>query len=311
MNKTGLIVEGGGMKCAYSAGILDRFLDDGICFDECIGVSAGSGNLASYLANQRERNLRFYTIYQKHPEYLGMRNYLKHGSYFNLQYIYGTITNSNGIDPVDHQALMKNPAEYYLTATNAKTGKAEYLSGHDMKKDDFRAIMASCAIPVVCKPIELNGNLYFDGGVSDSIPVQKALDDGCDKLVVILENPRSFHRQPQKYKPFYHFFLRNYPEIVQKIDRRHLDYHVVIAYVKKLEAEGKAFVFAPSQQGNVKTTTKDSEDIHEQYDLGVADYDTRRGELKEFLSGSRYGFSRIRPAFLDWKQQYFFHGDLV
>ena len=80
MNKTGLIVEGGGMKCAYSAGILDRFLDDGICFDECIGVSAGSGNLASYLANQRERNLRFYTIYQNHPEYLGMRNYLKHGS---------------------------------------------------------------------------------------------------------------------------------------------------------------------------------------------------------------------------------------
>ena len=286
MSKNGLIVEGGGMKCAYSAGILDRFLDDGICFDECIGVSAGSGNLASYLANQRERNLRFYTIYQKHPEYLGMKNYLKHGSYFNLQYIYGTITNSNGIDPVDHEALMKNPAEYYLTATNARTGEAEYLSGHDMKKDDFRAIMASCAIPVVCKPIELNGNLYFDGGVSDSIPVQKALEDGCDKLVVILENPRSFVRQPQRYKPFYHFFLRNYPEIVQKIDKRHLDYHVVIAYVKKLEAEGRAFVFAPSHQGNVNTTTKDSEDIHEQYDLGIADYDCRRGELKEFLSGS-------------------------
>ncbi len=287
MSKSGLIVEGGGMKCAYSAGILDRFLDDGITFDECIGVSAGSGNLASFLANQRERNLHFYTIYQKHPEYLGMKNYLKHGSYFNLQYIYGTITNSTGIDPVDYQALTANPAEYYLTATNARTGEAEYLSRANMKKDDFRAIMASCAIPVVCKPIELNGSLYFDGGVSDSIPVQKALDDGCDKLVVILENPRSFVRQPQKYKPFYHFFLRNYPEIVRKIDRRHLEYHKVIAYVKKLEEEGRAFVFAPSHQGKVKTTTKDSEDIHEQYDLGIADYDCRCDELKEFLNGSR------------------------
>ncbi len=283
MSKSGLIVEGGGMKCAYSAGILDRFLDDGITFDECIGVSAGSGNLASYLANQRERNLHFYTIYQNHPEYLGMKNYLKHGSYFNLQYIYGTITNSTGIDPVDYQALTANPAEYYLTATNARTGEAEYLSRADMKKDDFRAIMASCAIPVVCRPIELNGKLYFDGGVSDSIPVQKAIDDGCDKLVVILENPRSFVRQPQKYKPFYHFFLRNYPEIVRKIDSRHLEYHKVIAYVKKLEEEGRAFVFAPSHQGKVKTTTKDSEDIHEQYDLGIEDYDARRDELKEFL----------------------------
>jgi len=285
MSKNGLIVEGGGMKCAYSAGILDRFLDDGICFDECIGVSAGAGNLASYLANQRDRNLRFYTVYQKHPEYLGMRNYLKNRSYFNLQYIYGTISNRTGIDPLDFPALLENPAEYYLTATNARTGKAEYLSRNDMDTDDFRAVMASCAIPVVCQPIELNGNLYFDGGVADSIPVQKALDDGCDKLVILLENPRSFVRKAQRYKPFYRAILRNYPEVVKKIDERHLCYHAMIAHVRRLEEEGRAFVFAPSQQGTVKTTTKDSGDIHEQYDLGIADYDARRDELKEFLKG--------------------------
>ena len=284
MSKSGLVVEGGGMKCAYSAGILDRFLDDKICFDECIGVSAGAGNLASYLANQRDRNLRFYTVYQKHSDYLGVRNYLRNRSYFNLQYIYGTISNRDGIDPLDHEALMKNPAEYYLAVTNAKTGKAEYLSKNDMKTDDFRAVMASCAIPVVCQPIELNGNLYFDGGGADSIPVQKALDDGCDKLVVLLENPRSFVRKPQRFKPFYRAILRNYPELVKKIDERHLNYHAVIAYVKELEKEGIAFVFAPSQQGNVITTTKDSDDIREQYDLGVSDYDCRRDELREFLS---------------------------
>lgn len=273
------------MKCAYSAGVLDRFLDDGVSFDECIGVSAGSGNLASYLADQRERNLHFYTIYQNHPEYLGMKNYLKHGSYFNLQYIYGTITNSTGIDPVDYDALQANPAEYFLTATNAKTGEAEYLSREDMARDDFRAIMASCAIPVVCKPVELNDKLYFDGGVADSIPVQKALDDGCEKLVVILENPRCFVRRPQRYKPFYHVLLRKYPNVVKKIDDRHLRYHEVIAQIKELEMKGKAFVFAPSQEGKVKTTTKDSGEILEQYDLGIADYDARRDELRTFLRG--------------------------
>lgn len=273
------------MKCAYSAGVLDRFLDDGICFDECIGVSAGSGNLASYLAGQRERNLHFYTIYPKHPEYLGMRNYLKHGSYFNLQYIYGTISNAGGLDPVDYDALQANPTEYFLTATNAKTGEAEYLSGAEMQRDDYRAIMASCAIPVMCKPVELNGKLYFDGGVADSIPVQKALDDGCGKLVVILENPRSFHRKAQKYKPVYRFILRNYPEVVKKIDDRHLRYHEVIAQIKELEKEGKAFVFAPSHAAEVKTTTKDFGEIRGLYDLGIADYDAKRDELKAFLKG--------------------------
>ena len=143
--KTGLVVEGGGMKCAYSAGILDRFLDEHITFDYCIGVSAGSANTASYLAGQRGRNLRFYVDHLNEPGYMGVKNLLRTGQFFGLQYIYQTLTNSDGADPIDYPAIVENPAEFELVATDAATGKPVYFTKDDMKQDDYRAIMASCA----------------------------------------------------------------------------------------------------------------------------------------------------------------------
>lgn len=125
--KTGLIVEGGGMKCAYSAGILDKFLDDSITFDYCVGVSAGAANTLSYLAGQRGRNLRFYTKHLNDPRYLSVQSLLRTGNLFGLQYIYGTLTNSDGADPIDYEAIMKNPAEFYMPATDAKTGLAHFF----------------------------------------------------------------------------------------------------------------------------------------------------------------------------------------
>ena len=127
MEKSGLIVEGGGMKCAYSAGILDAFLDDNVTFDYCMGVSAGAANTASYLAGQRGRNLRFYIEHVKDPRYISIKNLIKTGSLFGLQYIYGTLTNSTGTDPLDYDALAANPSEFHFPATNAATGKAEYF----------------------------------------------------------------------------------------------------------------------------------------------------------------------------------------
>ncbi len=126
--KVGLLVEGGGMKCAYSAGVLDAFLDEGIAFDYCAGVSAGAANLVSYLAGQRDRNRRYYCIYVKDPRYLSTRNFIRTGSLFGLQYIYGDMTNEGGEDPLDFDALMANPSELVFPATDAATGKARYFT---------------------------------------------------------------------------------------------------------------------------------------------------------------------------------------
>ena len=283
--KIGLVVEGGGMKCAYNAGILDAFLDEQITFDYCIGVSGGAGNLASYLAGQRGRNLRFFTEHIHSPDYFGLRSLLKTGDLFGLQYIYGALTNSTGEDPLDFPAIMKNPAEYQVVVTNALTGKPEYFGKEGMKQDDYRLVMASCAIPAACRPVEINGVPYFDGGIADAVPVQHALAQGCDRLVVILSKPRDFVRKPQGMRFLYSRRCRKYPQIVSAIDRRHLTYNRNLQEVFALEKSGKAFVFAPSQPIKVGTYSVDERAERELYALGLADFSAQKERLKQVMEG--------------------------
>lgn len=271
------------MKCAYSAGILDRFLDDGITFDECIGVSAGAGNVASFVAGQRGRNLRFYVKHTQDPRYMGMRHFITKGSYFNLRYIYGDLSNATGDDPFFYARACENPAEFYLTTTDAKTGAARYFEKSEMAVNDYRVLMAGCAIPALCRPIEIDGREYFDGGVADPVPLQKAFDDGCSKVVLVLENPRTFVRQPQDMQAAYHFLLRKYPKMIEMIDNRHTRYRETLKWVYEMEREGRVFIFAPPEGTGVTTSTKDVALLQKLYDRGIADYDAQRDALLAYL----------------------------
>ena len=280
----GLVVEGGGMKCAYNAGILDAFLDHHITFDYCIGVSGGAGDLASYLAGQRGRNLRFFTQHIHEPEYFGLKSWRKTGDLFGLKYIYGTLTNSTGKDPLDFQALMNHPARYQVVVTNALTGQPEYYGKESLRQDDYRLVMASCAIPAACRPVELNGVPYYDGGIADAIPVDRALEDGCGRLVVILSKPRDYVRKPQGMRFLYARACRNYPAIISAIDRRHITYAENQRRVFELEREGTAFVFAPSREVRVGTYSMKEAAERELYELGIQDFQSRLEELKQFLN---------------------------
>lgn len=281
--KIGLVVEGGGMKCAYNAGILDVFLDHQITFDYCIGVSGGAGNVASFVAGQRGRNIRFFTEHIHSPQYFGVKSLLKTGNLFGLQYIYGDLTNSTGKDPLDFPAIMKNPAEYEVVATNAVTGEAEYFGKEDMKQDDYRPIMASSAIPAACRPVEINGVPYYDGGISDAIPVRRALEKGCDRIVLILSKQRDYVRKPQGMRFLYSTLCRKYPKIIEDIDRRHITYRENLQEVFDLEKEGKAFVFAPSEHVKVGTYSMDEKTERILYDLGVKDFSHQEEALKRFI----------------------------
>lgn len=281
--KIGLVVEGGGMKCAYNAGILDVFLDHQITFDYCIGVSGSAGNVASFVAGQRGRNIRFFTEHIHSPQYFGVKSLLKTGNLFGLQYIYGDLTNSTGKDPLDFPAIMKNPAEYEVVATNAVTGEAEYFGKEDMKQDDYRPIMASSAIPAACRPVEINGVPYYDGGISDAIPVRRALEKGCDRIVVILSKQRDYVRKPQGMRFLYSTLCRKYPKIIEDIDRRHITYRENLQEVFDLEKEGKAFVFAPSEHVKVGTYSMDEKTERILYDLGVKDFSDQEEALKRFI----------------------------
>ena len=283
MGKTGLVVEGGGMKCAYSAANLDRFLDDGITFDYAIGVSAGSGNIASYLAGQRGRNLRFYTDYVHDKEYFGVHPLKTTGNLFGLEYIYQQVTSSSGKDPLDFQALQENPVEFEITATDAITGSPHYFPGSMLKKDDCSIIMAGASIPVVCKPVKIEGRYYYDGGVSDSIPVDHALEKGCSRLVVITSKTRDYVKKPQKLHNVYALKCHRYPKIVEALENRHVMYMSQKERLYQLEKEGTAFVFAPSEALRMSTYDMDEKDNRALYELGLKDYEERREELISWL----------------------------
>ena len=282
--KIGLVVEGGGMKCAYNAAILDAFLDNGLTFDYCIGVSGGAGNLASYLARQRGRNLRFFTEHLHEHGYFGLRSFLKTGNLFGLQYIYGTLTNSTGKDPLDFPTLKNNPAEYEVVVTNALTGKTEYFGKETIAQDDYRLIMASSAIPAACRPVELNEIPYFDGGLSDAIPVSRALEKGCDRLVVILSKMRDYVRKPQGMRFLYTMRCRQYPQIISLIDHRHIAYNQNLQEVFALERAGKAFVFAPSHPIHVGTYSMNEQLERDLYALGMEDFSKQQDALAVFMT---------------------------
>ena len=154
---TGIVDVGGGMRGIYAAGILDRCMEEGIHFDCCIGVSAGSANLASYLAGQKGRNYRFYMDYAFRKEYMGMHHWAETGSYINFEYIYETLSGTGGEDPLDYDTLMKDPAEFLIVASDAETGLPRYFRKREMGRDDYRACMASSCVPAIDRPVEVEG----------------------------------------------------------------------------------------------------------------------------------------------------------
>lgn len=283
MGKTGLVVEGGGMKCAYTAGILDRLIDHDIRFDYAIGVSAGSSCTASFLAGQRDRNRRFFVDHVREPGYMGMRTFLTTGSFFGLHYIYGDLTNSGGSDPLDFPAIQKNPAEFKIVATDADTGKATYFDKRDIVQDDYRVFMASCAIPVATRPVTIGRKTYYDGGVADPIPIRRALTDGCEKLLILLCRPKDTVRTPQKHLELLKVLLHKYPNMPRAIEKRYLIYNETLSYALELEKQGKALILAPEEALPVSTYTKDPAVLQGLYDLALKEFDAKQEQLSSFL----------------------------
>ncbi|MCR4674557.1 MAG: patatin family protein [Lachnospiraceae bacterium] len=281
--KTGLIVEGGGMKCAYSAGVLDGFLDENINFDYCIGVSAGAANSASYLAGQRERNKRFYCEHSQSPRYFGVRSFLKTGNLFGLDYIYGTLTEEGGGDPLDYETMIDNPTEFEFPATDTESGKPHYFTKYDLTPNDYAPIKATCALPVATKAVEIEGHFYYDGGVSDSIPVWRALEKGCDRVVVIMSKPKGFFMEPQSYKSVYKRVLRNSPKIIQDLNHRHEVYNAQLKKVLEMEKEGKAMVYYTPKIEKMSTYSVDSVLAESLYNTGLYDARETMDKLKEFM----------------------------
>ena len=282
--KLGLVIEGGGMKCAYTAGILDRMLDDEIRPDYVIGVSAGAACGASFVAGQRGRNRRFFVDYVTDPDYMGLTAYRSSGEFFNLKYIYQNMTGKDGKDPLDYDAIMKNPAQLWAVATDAETGKPHYFSKNDFSPTDYSVYMATCAIPVACRPVRMGDHIYYDGGCSDSLPVRRALEEGCDKVIILLCRPKNTIKPPEKHRGLYHRLLNRYPALIHNLDIRHERYNAVLEASKRLEEHGHALILAPHEELPITTYTKVPRQLQGLYDTALSEYEMDREKLLDFIS---------------------------
>ena len=267
----GIVDVGGGLRGVYGAGIFDFCMQNNINFDYCIGVSAGSANIASFLANQPNRNYKFYAEYSNRKEYMSFKNFIKTGSYLDLKYIYGDLSNKGGENPLDYDSLKKNPSKFIAVATNAKTGKVKYFTKNDMQQDNYEILMASSCIPAIDKPIYINGVPYYDGALSDPVPIKKAFNLGCDKVVLILTKPVDMIRTPQKDEFISKTIIGKYPKAAEGLALRAKRYNESVEKAKEYEKEGKVLIIAPDDISGMKTLNIDIEAINKLYNKGIKD----------------------------------------
>ena len=279
--KIGVVDVGGGNRGIYAAGVLDYCMHKGIWFDLGIGVSAGSANLASYCAKQPQRNHKFYTEYGLRKEYAGLGNYLRDRSYINLPYIYGTLTNSDGEYPIDYDTMMTNPMEFLTVTTNALTGEVNYVSKGDLVRDSFLPFMASSAIPAVCRPVYMDGIPYYDGALGDPVPVAKAFEMGCDKVVLILTLPEDTVRTPGKDENLARRIQKEFPEAAEALRNRARKYNEGVELARQYAAEGKLLIVAPDDTCGVHTLCRDDFKMRHLYGKGYVDAE----KIPPFLFG--------------------------
>lgn len=269
--RVGVIDTGGGFRGIYAAGIFDEWLAREVHFDVCIGISAGGANVASFLAGQSGRNYVFYTVYTQRPEYLSAKNFVSSRSALSLDYIYGTLSNSDGENPLDFEKMMANPAEFVVIATDAKTGEPVYFDKRHMKKDSYDIFKASACLPFVCRPYYIDGTLYYDGALSDPIPIDKAFSLGCDKVILILSRPKKMPRRSYLDNFFARRVKREFPNAARRLYERAELINRTMDRVREYEKEGRVLVIAPDDIGKAKTLTRDTDILDMLYDKGRKD----------------------------------------
>jgi len=278
--KIGMVLEGGAMRGMYTAGIIDMLLENNIKIDTIVGVSAGVLFGINYLSNQKGRVIRYNKKYAKDSRYMGLKSLITTGNIINKDFAFYELPFK--LDVFDEEAFEQSECELYATVTNVETGGPEYFKVNDASRE-MELLRATSAMPFVSKMVVWEGNKYLDGGISDSIPVEKCRNLGCDKIIVVLTRP--FEYRKKKANSFMtKLKYRRYPNLVNTINNRYRNYNNTLDRISYLEEKKDIFVFRPSKDLHIKRIEKDKNKLQEMYDLGISDYKANISELMRYLS---------------------------
>ena len=279
--KIGLVLEGGASRTAYTCGVLDCLLDNEIYLDYVIGVSAGIAYGVSYSSRQTGRNYAIFEKYVEDPRYMGIKHFLgKKKSYYNLDFIYDEMPGK--YLPFDWKAYFDYGMTSHAVITNISTGLPEY---YRIDKEDHKWMLlrASSSLPILFQPVKIGENLYLDGGITDSIPFERAFEDGCDKVIVVLTRERDFIKKKEKTVPLIKLCYKKYPNLIKAMENRHIMYNTQLEKLRKLEKEGKALVIAPADTHKIGRTERKSSVLLPYFREGYDYTKTILNEINDFI----------------------------
>lgn len=279
--KVGLVLEGGAMRGIYTSGVLDFLMENNIKVDEIIGVSAGALFGMNYKSKQIGRALRYNKKYVRNRNYMGTYSFITTGNVMNKDFCFNKLVNE--LDPVDFDTYKNSKENFYVVVTNIETGQAEYKEIDDLKNEtQLEYLRASGSLPYVSKVVQIGNDKYLDGGISDSIPIEKMISLGCDKIIVVLTRMIDY-RKKKGGKKLSKLYYRKYPKFINAIENRYKMYNNQVKRIIELEKQDKIFVIRPTRLIKMKRIEKDLNIIQDMYDLGRSDAENKFNDLKKYL----------------------------
>ena len=278
--KIGLVLEGGAMRGLFTAGVLDVFLDEQIQVDGMVTVSAGALFGVNFPSQQRGRVLRYNLKYLNDKRYMGLHSLLTTGNVVNRDFAFYELPFT--LDPFDQTTFSQSNIDFWVTLTNVETGEPEYIKITDAFAQ-METLRATSAMPMVSKMVEIDGKRYLDGGIADSIPLQKTFALGYNKIIVVLTRPLDYRKKPSSMMLF-NLIYRKFPKLCQRWANRYLEYNQAVERVIELEKQGKIFVIRPSVDLQISRLEKDPAKVQAMYDLGMSDAKKQMQALKDYLA---------------------------
>ncbi len=278
--KRGLVMEGGAMRGMFTCGVLDVFMENGIEFEGAVGISAGAVFGCNYKSGQVGRPIRYNKKYAGDPRYCSFRSLLRTGDLYGENFCYHELPNI--LDPFDREAFRQNPMDFYIGATDIRTGECLFHKCTDGGTLDLKWMQASASMPLVSRPVPVEGKLMLDGGITDSIPFAYMESIGYEKNVIILTQADDYVKKKTSAIPLARLMLRKYPALIHAMEIRHEMYNRQLQDIREREKSGRALVIRPVKSLGISRTEKDPQELERVYQLGRREAEKKLPEIRQF-----------------------------
>ncbi len=283
--RTALIMEGGAMRGMFTCGVIDALMRNRVTFYGAAGISAGAVFGCNFKSGQIGRPIRYNKKYCSDPRYCSLRSLIRMGDLYGADFCYRELPDE--LDIFDRQAFRENPMAFYVGATDVKTGRCVYHLCTDGGAEDMLWLRASASMPVVSRPVAVDGALLLDGGIADAVPYAYMESLGFTRQVIVLTQPEDYRKKPASGMGLIRLLLRKYPCTAEAMAARHEMYNRQMEDISRREASGKALVIRPPEDLHIGRTEKNPEELERVYRLGVREAEGRMEEIIHFLSSER------------------------